>query len=48
MMMYVKTADNILASHPEGKRSIGRSRRRCNDGSKMDPKVTEYEFMDLI
>jgi hypothetical protein len=48
MMMYVNIVDNILASQPEGKRSIRRHRRRCNDDTKMDLKETVYEFVDLI
>jgi hypothetical protein len=33
---------------PEGKRQLGRTRRRCVDNIKMDPREVGWDGMDLI
>jgi hypothetical protein len=38
----------ILVGRPEGKRPLGRSRRRCVDNIKMDLRETGWDGMDWI
>jgi hypothetical protein len=43
-----KNAYRILVGKPEGKRPLGRSRRRCVDDIKMDLKKIVWDCMDWI
>ena len=38
----------ILVGNPEGKRQLGRSRRRCEDNNKMDLQKVEFGVMDWM
>jgi hypothetical protein len=41
-MEGTRTAERILVGKPEGKRKLGRSRRRCEDNIKMDLRKLGY------
>jgi hypothetical protein len=41
-------AYGILIGNPEGKRPLGRPRRRCEDNNKMDPREIGCGGMDVI
>jgi hypothetical protein len=43
-----RNAYRILVGKPEGKRPLGRPRRRCVDSIKMDLKEIEWDGMDWI
>jgi hypothetical protein len=43
-----RSADRILAARPEGKRPLGRTRRRREDNIKMDLQEMGWESMDWI
>jgi hypothetical protein len=43
-----RNACRILAGNPEGKRSLGRSRRRWVDNIKVDLSETEWDGTDWI
>jgi hypothetical protein len=43
-----RNAYGILAGEPEGKRPLGRPRRRCVDNIKMDLREIEWDFIDWI
>jgi hypothetical protein len=47
-MGKMRTACEILAGKPEGKKSVGRPRRRCDDNIKMDLKDIGLEGVDWI
>jgi hypothetical protein len=44
----MKNAYRILVGKPEGKRSLGRSRRRCVNNIKMDLREIGWGGMDWI
>ena len=39
---------SVLVSKPEGKRQLGRSRRRCEDNNKMDLQKVEFGVMNWM
>jgi hypothetical protein len=41
-------AYRILVGKPEGKRPLGRPRRRCVDNIKMDRREREWDGMDCV
>jgi hypothetical protein len=41
-----ENAYNILGGKSEGKRQVGRSRRRCKDNIRMDLRETGWEGVD--
>jgi hypothetical protein len=43
-----RNAYRILVWKPEGKRPLGRPRRRCVDNIKMDPREIEWDGVDWI
>jgi hypothetical protein len=44
----LKIHTKILAGKPEGKRLLGRPRRRCEDNIRMDLRKTGWENVDWI
>jgi hypothetical protein len=47
-MGEVRGACNILTGRPEGKRPLGRPRRRWDDNIKMDLGEMGFDYMDWI
>jgi hypothetical protein len=47
-MMEKRNAYRILVGKPEGKRSLGRPRRRSVDNVKMDLRETEWDEVDWM
>jgi hypothetical protein len=47
-MKVNRNAYRILVGKPEGKRPLGRPRRRFVDNIKMDVRVTEWSYVDWI
>jgi hypothetical protein len=47
-MRAMRNAYNILVVKPEGRRTLGRSRRRWKDNIKLDLRETGLEGVDLI
>jgi hypothetical protein len=47
-MVEKRNAYRILVGKPEGKRPVGRPRRRCEDNIKMDLRETGLSGMDWI
>jgi hypothetical protein len=47
-MGEVRGAYNILVRRPEGRRPLGRPRRRCEDNIKMDLRETGFGDVDWI
>jgi hypothetical protein len=47
-MGYKRNAYRILMAMPEGKRPLGRPRRRCVDNIQMDLRETGWDGMDWI
>jgi hypothetical protein len=47
-MGEMRNAYEILVGRPEGKRPLGRPRRRCEDNITTDIKETEWEFVDWM
>jgi hypothetical protein len=45
-MGAMRSAYNIFVGKPEGKRPLGRPRRRWNDNIIMDPREITWEFAD--
>jgi hypothetical protein len=43
-----RNAYRILVENPEGKRPLGRPRRRCVDNIKMDLREMEWDGMEWI
>jgi hypothetical protein len=46
-MAEKKNAYRMLVGKPEGKRPLGRSRRRCVDNIKMDLTETGWDWIDM-
>ena len=47
-MREIRDVYSVLVSKPEGKRPLGRSRRRCEDNNKMDLQKVEFGVMDWM
>jgi hypothetical protein len=47
-MGETRNAYRILVGKPEGKRPLGRPRRRCVDNIKMDLREIAWDFVDWI
>jgi hypothetical protein len=47
-MREKRNAYMTLVGKPEGKRTLGRPRRRCVDNNKMDLRETGWDDMDWI
>jgi hypothetical protein len=47
-MEETRNACRILMGEPEGKRQLGRARRRCVDNIKMDLRDIKLSGMDLM
>jgi hypothetical protein len=43
-----RSAYRVLVGKPEGKRHLGRSRRRCEDNDKMDVRKIRWENVEWI
>jgi hypothetical protein len=46
MVYYMRNAYTILVGKPEGKRPLGRLRRRWEDSIRMDLKEISWEVVD--
>jgi hypothetical protein len=46
--MECKNTDNILVGRPEGRRPLGRPRRRWKDNIKMDLREIGFGYVDWI
>jgi hypothetical protein len=47
-MGEIRSAYNVLVGKPEGKRPLGRPRRRCDDNIIMDLREIVWEIVDWI
>jgi hypothetical protein len=47
-MRETTNAYSILVGRPEGKRQLGRPRRRCNDNIRLELKEIRWEIVDWI
>jgi len=47
-MGAMRNAYKILVTKPEGKRPLGRPRRRCEDNIRIDLRETGWEIVDWI
>jgi hypothetical protein len=47
-MRQKRNAYSILVGNSEGKRPLGRPRRRWEDNTKMDPREIEWDCVDWI
>jgi hypothetical protein len=48
MIPYQKNAQKISAGKPQGKRSLGKRKRRCEDNIKTDLTETVHEGVEWI
>ena len=47
-MWEIRGVYSVLVSKTEGKRPLGRSRRRCEDNNKMDLQKVEFGVMNWM